>query len=97
MNIELIKEITYQDKKTLSERALKLSEETGEVSEAVLSYTNACGCSYKHKTRKDILEECTDVIIISLSLICAISEEENLKEMFETKIKKWNEKTKNIK
>ena len=45
----------------------------------------------------DILEECTDVIIISLSLICAISEEENLKEMFETKIKKWNEKTKNIK
>ena len=64
MNIELIKEITYQDKKTLSERALKLSEETGEVAEAVLSYTNACGCSYKHKTRKDILEECTDVIII---------------------------------
>ena len=56
MNIELIKEITYQDKKTLSERALKLSEETGEVAEAVLSYTNACGCSYKHKTRKDILE-----------------------------------------
>ena len=47
--------------------------------------------------RKDILEECTDVIIMSLSLICAISEEENLKEMFETKIKKWNEKTKNIK
>ncbi|WP_199870796.1 MazG-like family protein [Clostridium senegalense] len=74
LNFEKIEELTKLDKKTLVERALKLSEEVGEVSEAVLSYSNACGCGYKKKSREDVIEECLDVIIVASSLISHVSD-----------------------
>ncbi|MEG2985747.1 MAG: MazG-like family protein, partial [Peptostreptococcaceae bacterium] len=64
-----IEKLTVIDKKTLVERTLKLSEEVGEVAQAVLSYSDACGCGYKNKTKEDVVEECLDVIIVASAII----------------------------
>ena len=91
--IKLINELTKLDKKTLVERALKLSEEVGEVSESVLSYNKSCGCSYKGKTKEDVIEECVDTIIVALSIISQCSEndidEEHINTIFHKKLSKW--------
>ncbi|GAA0116102.1 MazG-like family protein [Clostridium senegalense] len=98
LNFEKIEELTKLDKKTLVERALKLSEEVGEVSEAILSYCNVCGCGYKKKGREDVIEECLDVIIVASSLISHVSDgnlDNNfIRNLYLKKINKWEEKSK---
>jgi NTP pyrophosphatase (non-canonical NTP hydrolase) len=91
------------DKKTLQEACLKLAEETGEVSEAVLSYTKAHGCAYKNKTANNIIEESLDVIIVAGSIIYKVIHNtvpiypkeatyQLVLQTLETKLKKWEEK-----
>lgn len=95
-----IKRLNLIDKKSLMERALKLSEEVGEVSQAVLSSSNVCGCGYKEKTKEDIVEECLDVIIVASSIISQSYDNEiNMDEIvniYKKKLKKWEEKCKTI-
>ena len=55
-NMNLINELTKADPKSLIERTLKLSEENGEVSEAVLSYGKVNGSQYKNKKIEDVEE-----------------------------------------
>ena len=69
VNFEELSRLTEIDKKTLLERTLKLSEEVGEVAQAMLSYSNACGCGYKKRSKEDLVEECLDVIIVASSII----------------------------
>ena len=57
VNFEELSRLTEIDKKTLLERTLKLSEEVGEVAQAMLSYSNACGCGYKKRSKEDLVEE----------------------------------------
>ena len=57
VNFEELSRLTEIDKKTLLERTLKLSEEAGEVAQAMLSYSNACGCGYKKRSKEDLVEE----------------------------------------
>lgn len=89
-------EITQLDEKTLVEKALKLTEETGEVAEAVLSYSNAYACGYKGKTNEDIKEECVDVIIMALSIIAQTNNysipTKEVIDMMITKMDKWESK-----
>lgn len=91
--LNTINELTKLDKKTLVERALKLTEEVGEVAESVLSYTNACGCGYKDKNKDDVIEECVDAIIVSLSIISQANDnnipEDKIKSIFNEKLGKW--------
>lgn len=97
VDFEVIENLTKLDKKILIERALKLSEEVGEVSEAILSYSNACGCGYKNKDKKDVIEECLDVIIVATSLISQVSDndvdEKLVEELYSKKINKWKQKS----
>ncbi len=94
-----IQKLTKIDKKNILERTLKLSEESGEVAQAVLSYTNACGCGYKSKTNKDVIEECIDVIIVASSIICQSSNEDmnlcEVEKIYKSKLCKWKEKCEN--
>ena len=96
VNFEEISRLTEIDKKTLLERTLKLSEETGEVAQAVLSYSNACGCGYKNKSKEDLLEECIDVIIVASSIISQSYDNdvdiEKVKSIYNKKLAKWKEK-----
>lgn len=96
INFEEIQKLTSIDKKTLVERTLKLSEEVGEVAQAVLSYSNACGCGYKNKSKEDIVEECLDVIIVASAIISQNYDNnidiENVKKIYREKLDKWKDK-----
>lgn len=96
VNFEEIQKLTEIDKKTIEQRVLKLTEETGEVAQAILSNTNACGCGYKNKSNHDITEECLDVIIVASSIISQNYENEVdielIKEIYNKKLGKWKEK-----
>lgn len=58
------------DKKTLSERIMKLASEAGEVNDAYLRRTNVPGTTYKPKvTDLDIAEEAVDCLIMAASIL----------------------------
>ncbi|MFP3719895.1 MazG-like family protein [Niallia circulans] len=79
--------------KTLEQMALKLSEEAGEVSQAVLSYLNASGSDYKQLNKEDIKEECVDTLLVALSLFYKLSNrEEELCDLLDKKMNKWENK-----
>lgn len=63
-----IENLSAQEKKGLWARALKLFEEGGELSEAVLASYSESGMAYKNLTTNDILEESCDVVIVALSI-----------------------------
>ena len=69
---------------------LKCTEELGEVSEAVLSYTGACGCGYKNKTIDDVKEEIMDVFIVIVAMAAKVGlTKEEFKPIIEGKLNKW--------
>ena len=95
--IKLIDKLTKQDMKSNIARGLKLSEECGELAEAILSSEGICGCEYKGKTSEDVLEEAVDVTIMALSIFCGHCPEELDKsdkfvEMLTKKLSKWQSK-----
>ncbi|ADO55996.1 hypothetical protein NS115_23430 [Paenibacillus jamilae] len=90
---QLLKKIQYlstHEKKTLEQMVLKLSEEVGETSQAMLSYMNANGSEYKQLNISDVKEECADVILVALSLFYKLSNNEGeLQEFLSKKVDKW--------
>jgi len=92
MNIlQDILDFSSAEKKTIQQRALKLSEEVGELSEAILSSTGAPGCSYKDKTNSNVIEEAVDVMVVAISILQAagVSKMEDLIAPFQQKLLKW--------
>lgn len=89
--------LTMVDPKSLQERALKLSEEAGELAQAVLSVTKAPGSAYKKHSLADVREEAVDAAIVSLSLLAHASAsreefEAELDRLMMLKCAKWSEK-----
>lgn len=105
-NRKLLKKLSLLDGKNLVEASLKLTEEVGEVAEAVLSNTKVHGCEYKTKTPEDIVEEVTDVVIVALSILHKLKKQTDnnfdgvytVEDAFSTsmykKLNKWQEKLK---
>ena len=56
-----IQSLSINDRKTLSQKALKVAEETGELAKAVLPYDNAFATTHKFKTAKRVLVGVVDV------------------------------------
>ncbi|MDX5592361.1 MazG-like family protein [Pseudovibrio sp. SPO723] len=86
--------ITQRDPKTLQERTLKLSEEVGEVAQAVLSATKAPGTEYKSLDTSDVREESVDALIVSLAILAHTCESEaqflsELERLIALKCAKW--------
>lgn len=85
--------LAKKEPKTMQERTLKLAEEVGELSEAVLSFQKAPGNIYKNKSVEDVLEECVDIIICSGAVIESLGQtEQDIENMFLKKILKWQDK-----
>jgi NTP pyrophosphatase (non-canonical NTP hydrolase) len=87
--------ITSIDGKTLVERALKTSEEAGEIAGATLSYVGAPGTSYKNLGQNDVIEESVDTLICALSMIAHIAPNMTIEEIefiANTKMDKWEQK-----
>jgi NTP pyrophosphatase (non-canonical NTP hydrolase) len=82
------------EKKSLEQMGLKLSEEVGELSQALLSYLGASGSEYKELGLQDVKEECADVILVALSLVYKLgSDDTELIELMNKKVEKWKDKT----
>lgn len=89
-----IYELTQLDAKSLQERSLKLSEEAGELAQAVLAVTKAPGSTYKNHSIADVREEAADAAIVALSILaqtCATEAEfsTELSRLMDLKCAKW--------
>jgi len=91
MKIEdYIKELSKKDKKTLSQKALKLVEEVGELARVVLPYDSAHGTNHRFIDREAILEEIVDVHLTNISIAHSLGfTEDELNEMMVRKAEKW--------
>ncbi len=65
---QYIKKLSLNDKKTLSQKCGKVTEENGELSGAILAYESASGYQDKIVGKDSILEESIDVILSALSI-----------------------------
>lgn len=89
---EYIKDLSIKDKKTLSQKTLKLVEEVGELAKVILPYDSASGTNHRFTNRESILEEIIDVYLTNISIAHSLNfSDEEINEMLERKSKKWAE------
>lgn len=88
--LDKIERLSLANEKNEFEIALKLTEETGEVAQALLSAKNTSGSVYKTETIEDVKEESIDVTLVALSLFFKVGGTiEELEETLNTKLNKW--------
>lgn len=87
---DYIQHLSKQDKKSLSEKVLKCTEELGELAKVALPYDNAFATNHRFSTRENILEESVDLILCALSV--AYDQEfthDEIETMMSRKAEKW--------
>jgi NTP pyrophosphatase (non-canonical NTP hydrolase) len=92
MNInEYIKNLSIKDKKTLSQKGLKLVEEVGELARVILPYDSAHGTNHRFIDREAILEEVVDVYLTNISIAHSLGfTDEEFNDMLIKKSEKWS-------
>ena len=81
-----------KDKKTLSQKGLKLAEEVGELAKVILPYDSAHGTNHRFIDKERILEEVVDVYLTNISIAHSIGiTDEEFDEMLNRKSLKWAE------
>lgn len=89
-NLDFIQSLSLLDEKTLSQKALKLFEEGGELSKKVLPYDNAHGTLHRFVDRASILEEVADCILVARSIAYELQfSHEDIEEMIMRKSISW--------
>ena len=93
MNInEYIKNLSIKDKKTLSQKGLKLVEEVGELARVILPYDSAHGTNHRFIDREAILEEVVDVYLTNISIAHSLGfTDEEFNDMLAKKSEKWSQ------
>ena len=93
MNInEYIKNLSIKDKKTLSQKGLKLVEEIGELARVILPYDSAHGTNHRFIDREAILEEVVDVYLTNISIAHSLGfTDEEFQDMLIKKSQKWSQ------
>ena len=93
MNInEYIKNLSIKDKKTLSQKGLKLVEEIGELARVILPYDSAHGTNHRFIDREAILEEVVDVYLTNISIAHSLGfTDEEFNDMLIKKSQKWSQ------
>ena len=91
MNInDYIKDLSIKDKKTLSQKGLKLVEEVGELARIILPYDSAHGTNHRFIDREALLEEVVDVYLTNISIAHSLGfTDEEFNEMLVRKSEKW--------
>lgn len=88
---EIIRSLTVQDTKNLTEKVLKTGEEYGELIKKVLPYQLVDGSLHKLSTKSGILEECADMYLCLYSIVADLGfSDEAFEEMVLHKSKKWS-------
>ena len=89
---DFIKDLSIKDKKTLSQKALKVVEEVGELAKVILPYDSAPGTNHRFVDRESILEEIADVYLTNVSIAYSLGlSHEDIKDMIDKKSIKWSE------
>ena len=92
MTNEFIKNLSINDKKTLSQKCLKVVEEVGELSKAILPFDSAPGTNHRFVDRTKILEEIADVHLTNISIAYSLGfTDEDINSMIYRKSIKWSE------
>jgi len=88
---QYIKELSLNDKKTLTQKTTKLFEEGGELAKKILGYDGIYGSNHRMVTKEDLLEELVDVFLVNMSMVydLDISKEKFEAKLFE-KAQIWN-------
>lgn len=90
--LDYIQELSKRDKKTLSQKALKVAEESGELAKAVLPYDSAYATRHRFVDKTKILQEVADTILASISIAYDLGfSHEDIEEMIDMKSEKWQE------
>lgn len=96
--LELIKQLSIEDTKTLEQKGLKVAEEVGELAKKLLPYTNAFATNHRFITKTQILEELSDVTLCVLSILYDMNfSPEEFQSMIHHKALKWAELQENEK
>jgi len=89
---DYIRNLSIQDKKTLSQKALKTCEEVGELAKAILPFDSAPGTNHRFIDRDKILEEIADVYLTNISIAYSLDfTDEEIEDMIQKKSVKWQE------
>lgn len=87
---EFIKTLSENDKKTLTGKTLKATEELGELAKAVLPYENAPGTLHRFVHRRQILENAVDLMLCAMSIAYDLKySDEEIESMMHEKATKW--------
>lgn len=90
--LKFIQHLSIKDKKSLSQKALKLSEECGELAKVVLPYEGAYATNHRFIDKEAILEEVADVFLTAISIAYSNGHsDEEIEEMIEKKTILWQE------
>lgn len=88
--LDYIKKLSINDKKTLSQKALKTTEEVGELAKVILPFDSAQGTNHRFVDKKAILEEIVDIYLSSISIAYSLEfSDAEIEEMIIEKSKKW--------
>jgi NTP pyrophosphatase (non-canonical NTP hydrolase) len=90
-NLEYIKMLSLNDKKTLTQKTLKLAEEVGELSKVVLPYEGAYATNHRVVNKQKLLEECVDIFLVNQSIIYDLGfTDEEFNNLVMDKAQVWN-------
>ena len=88
--LDLIKELSLRDPKTLSQKVLKTTEEVGELAKAVLAFENAPQNTHRFSDKQKILEEAIDTMLGALSSAYNVGfESDAIEAMLAKKTEYW--------
>jgi NTP pyrophosphatase (non-canonical NTP hydrolase) len=90
--LELIKQLSLNDPKTLSQKTNKLFEEGGELARAVLPYENASGTLHRVIHKGNLLEEAVDSILVAISIAYSLGyDDDAISSVMKRKALYWAE------
>jgi len=89
---DFIRNLSIHDKKSLAEKTLKTSEESGELAKAVLSHQGAYATAHRFTTSEKVLQEACDTILAALSIPYSLGyTDEQILDMLKQKSEYWAE------
>lgn len=87
-----VKALSLADKKSITQKVLKLMEEAGELAKVALPFDNAYATNHRFVTSQRMLEESVDSMLVALSVIYSLGfDDQDIEAMLKKKADYWAE------